>query len=377
MFDWFDSLISLSNPGSHWFWLGVAVLLLGVLLLAVIGLAIHLRLGNNQKSAHWKRVENKRQPQLLDYISGDISAATIHQDLSSGDKRVFTQLLARFATQVQGHERAMLEELAVPLLDSLASGTKSKKSGTRARCVNLLGTLGLPKYREEIVGAIKDPQLPVRMAAVQALILNPRCQEVDTVLDHLNLFEEVTDNYMSSLLASAGIESQPYMRIFMAMPDPPAQLRAIAARALLLMKDYEAADMVAEIISCEMPSSLLIPCLDILAEMGNCTHAPAIRNLLPLDDTPVFSAACRALGQVGDENDFPVLISGMNHSSPWVNLAAAQALGNLDAVDELLDFVDKDSLRAELAREVLSTIKIENAEEPAHAVDEPMEGLIG
>ena len=377
MFHWFESLISLSDPGSPWFWLGVAVLLLGVLLVAVMGLAVKLRLSNNRRSAHWGQVESKRQPQLLDYLAGDLYIDEIHKDLSRRDEPVFIELLARYAGQVQGHERSMIEDLAAPLLSSIAQKASSKKTGIRARAVRLLGILGLPRYRDTIIFALNDSQLPVRMAAAQALIHNPNCQDVEAVLDHLDQFDEVTDNYMSSLLACAGIEAQPYMRIFMAMTDPPPALRAIAARALLLMKDYEAAEMVSEIISPEMPPRLMITCFDILAELGNTTHAQSIRNLLPLNEAPAFAAACRALGQIGNESDLPTLVLGMEDPSPWVNLAAGRALGNLKAVKELEHFLDEDFLRAELAREILDSIIIEQPEEPMLMGDPPAEGLIG
>ncbi len=376
MTQWIKNTYSITDPGSHWLWLGIAVGILMILLLCVLALSIGLRLRNNKRSQQWRRIENKWQPLLLDYLAGDISSEIFHQEISRPDQSVFIELLARFAAQVQGHERSMLEDLATPFLKSLATDTKNSQTGKRARAVRLIGILGLPTYKDAMIVALKDPELPVRMAAAQALIHNKRCQDVDAILENLERFEEVTDNYMSSLLASAGHEAQPYMRIFMAMPDPPASLRAIAARALLLMKDFEAAGIAAEIITPSIPPQLLLSCLGILAEMGEDTHAPSIRKLLPMNDPNVLAAICRALGQVGDQQDYETFHFCMKHPSPWVNLSAAQAFGSLGAAKELHEYLESDPRRRELALEIL-TSTVEEEPEPVLIGGDTQEGLIG
>jgi hypothetical protein len=328
------------------------IILLGILFIVTL-VTIHLRLRNNRTSKQWLNKEEMWEPRLMDYLAGEVSADEFRDEINHRDQLRFLKFLVKYADRLREHERQLLNDLAEPYLEGLLPGTRSDNIGDRAQAIRILGTLGLPQYQNTLMRTLRDDTLVVRMVAAQTLIHNEKSRDAHTLMGHLNYFDDVSEDYLASLLAKAGNTAGPNMRTFLAHKDNPTELRAIAAHALYYMNDSAATHIASSLLAPHIPPRLMLPCLNIISVWGSPEHAPSVRKLFPIKTTRILASACRALGKVGDQSDIPSLLKSMQHPSPWVNMAAAHALGDLNASDKLIPYLYGEPIRAELARMVM------------------------
>ncbi len=330
----------------------VLIVLLGILLIVSL-MTLYLRLRNNKTSKQWFHKEQLWEPHLLDYLAGDLSADHFRREVDRGNRLRFLRFLVKYADRLREHERQLLNDLAKPFLDDLLPGVQGENIGIRAQSIRILGTLGLPQYQNILMRTLRDDTLVVRMVAAQTLIHNEKTRDAHTLLGHLDYFDNVSEDYLASLLAKAGNTAGPDMRTFLSHQDNPTKLRAIAANALYYMNDSAATHIASSVLAPHIPPRLMLPCLNIISVWGSPEHAPSVRKLFPIKTTSILASACRALGKVGDTSDVPRLLKSMEHPSPWVNMAAAHALGDLNESDKLIPYLDADPIRAELVRLVM------------------------
>lgn len=341
------------TPECLWQRVLVALMILLCLLLVVTLVTIHLRLRNNRTRKQWLSKEKRWEPLLMEYLSGDLPAESIRKKINTRDRLRFLKFLVKYADRLREHERQLLNDLAQPFLSDLLPGVRSKDIGHRAQAIRILGTLGMPQYQNILMRTLRDDTLVVRMVAAQTLIHNEKTRDAHTLLGHLNYFDNVSEDYLASLLAKAGNTAGPDMRTFLAHKDNPTKLRAIAANALFYMNDSAATHIASSVLAPHIPPRLMLPCLNIISVWGSPEHAPAVRKLFPIKTTSILASACRALGKVGDVSDVPRLLKSMDHPSPWVNMAAAHALGDLAESDKLIPYLYGEPIKAELARMVM------------------------
>jgi len=351
-----EKLMTLLNsylPDCIWIRIFLAVILLICILLVIVLVAANVRHRKNTTTEQSLNREQRWEPRLIKFLAGDLLATEITAQIPDGDHLHFLRFLAKHADRTIAPQRQLLNDLALPFLESLMPGIRSNNIGDRAQAVRILGTLGLPKYQSVLMRTLRDDTLVVRMVAAQTLIHNEKTRDAHTLLGHLNYFDNVSEDYLASLLAKAGNTAGPDMRSFLALKDNPTKLRAIAANALYYLNDSAATNVAASILAPHIPPRLMLPCLNIISIWGRPEHAPVVRKLFPIQTTSILASACRALGKVGDNSDVPHLLKSMEHPSPWVNLAAAQALGDLNESDKLIPYLERSPIKAELARLVM------------------------
>ncbi|MDX1689262.1 MAG: HEAT repeat domain-containing protein, partial [Candidatus Promineifilaceae bacterium] len=171
-------------------------------------------------------------------------------------------------------------------------------------------------------------------------------------LERLARFRGWSQGYMASMLASIGSEAAPALRDSLADEEEEPWVRAVAADALLMLKDFEAGDLAARVVELEDDPELLTSALRLLTEVGRPEHIPVIRVRCASPDPRVRSHALSALGTLGEEEDVPRLLGAMSDPSPWVAIHAARGVISAGAGELLRDLAYSDHPRAELAQQV-------------------------
>lgn len=326
-----------------------------VLALAFAGYTLTLRVRNNRRERTWERLSAGWAEPVLNALLEPEEADRVHGHVAPQDRLRFVRFLLEYSRRVRGEERAILKTLAEPYLEPLVERTLSPRVEVRTRAVQTLGTLGLPKHAGVVLSALEDESPVVAMVAARALCRKEHPEYAPAVLRHLDRFEVWSPGFLASMLAAVGPDAAPPLRTTLADPQADAPVRAVAAEALRLLTDLEAADAAHDVVAdpAESRTDLVSASLRLLGVVGRPEHLVAIRRRCASEDLAVRAAACTALGRLGEPDDHPRLLGALGDPSPWVAIQAAKGLIRSGARPLLEELADSDHPRAELAREVL------------------------
>ena len=313
-----------------------------------------LRVRNHGRLRRWERLRAAWEPLLLEVLAGGEGAEALMAQVAPRERILFVEFLFGFAKRVRGRELNTLGELARPFLPLVAARTRHRKGGSRARSVQILGTLGLPEYEGHVAAALDDPSPVVAMVATQSLTRTGRVDLLGPVLARLDRFRTWRRPYLSGMLARMGSGAVPFLRSTLADPGQDSSVRSVAADALLELPDPSVAETAAQVAEEVRDPGLLLACLKLLAKVGTGVHRSAVLALVESSHFAVRSYALKALGALGGPEDLPVLEAGLNDPSPWVALEAARALRAMGSTGRLEALAILEGPRAALAREVLA-----------------------
>jgi HEAT repeat protein len=285
---------------------------------------------------------------------GDPELVPSVQALVDDDEAIrFLDFVIEYARRVRGTERAALRDLARPFLPSVLDRADARRTEMRAWGIQVLGTLGLPEYEEQVVEALDDPSPLVAMIAARALAREETPQYAPAVLARLDRFGEWNRMFLASMLAAMGPDVSEELRRGYADPTVAPGTRAVMAEALLLQGDFLAGDIAAEVVRSEQDRNLLASSLRLLASVGRPEHVDAVRPHCSSDDPVVRAQALRAMGPLGDKEDVPALIEAMDDANPWPALYAARGARDAGGSEALSGMVASGGDRASLAEQVL------------------------
>ena len=293
-------------------------------------------------------------PLILEVLVGDRTASDVARAVHPGEERRFLEHLLDYARRLSGVDRQTITELAGPYLRLLHSDLKTKREENRARTVQTLSMLGGEDHVVAVIEALDDPSPLVSMVAAQALARPEQTQAGAEVVQRLGRYLAWDRGYLASMLARCGLELAPELRTLLADPARSPLERAVAADALRLLRDPEAADPAAEVLQASDHPELVSAALRLLRTVGRSEHAEAARRHLDAESFAVRAHSLSTLGSVGDASDTSVLHRALTDQSPWVALQAARALAALGELDQLRSLAASEDRRAVLAREVLS-----------------------
>lgn len=333
--------------------MAVAGLLAVSLGFAVLALALRLR--NDRSEREERRLRALWEPRILEILAGGEPEQVLLGLVARRDRRVFLAFLLDYARRLHGDERATVTRLARPHLAEVAVGARRGSAESRARSVQLLAELGLPRYAGEVAAALEDRSSIVAMIAARGLLQPGYEAYFVTVLGHLPRFTLWTRSFLSSLLARAGPGAGPHLRRMLGNPSHAPLTRAVAADALRLQNDLEAVPLAAELVQRPAPDEreLTVSSIRILRSLGHAKHAPLLLPLAKSGDDVIRAAAVGALGALGGTEAAPVLEEAIEDTSYWVSLEAARGLVALGAGDVLERLAVSEEPAALLARQVL------------------------
>jgi hypothetical protein len=330
---------------------------IGALFLCAVAFAVTvivLRIRNQRKAERWKELEAKWEVAIFDVIAGDAAPERLW-NLVAEDERIYcVDYILQFARRVTGEERRRLAALARPFLPVVAERVRSRDPQRRARAVQTLGELGLDSYADEVILALDDASPLVAMVAARALAREEHASHLGPVLSHLHRLTDWSPSFLAAMLSFVGPSAAPALRSELADPRRPPKVRAVIARALMNLNDYDAANVAARILEDESDRELVTSVLRLLAAIGREEHLPLVRRAARSDDFVVRAQAATALGNLGQREDMALLRDACEDDSQWVALRAARALRDAGEVERLAELAESDRPHAVLAMQVLS-----------------------
>jgi HEAT repeat protein len=330
----------------------VAGLLVIALAFALAVLVLRVRGGLRRRRR--TRLAARWEEAVLQALEDPTRIAEVHERVDSQHRMRFVQFTLDYVRRVRGEGRAALRDMVAPYLEDLVPRSRHRKVGVRARAVQTLGTLGLPRHAAAVLAALADRSEVVAMVAARALARSGSAGSTAAVLAHLHRFARWSPQFLASMLASMAPEATEQLRKVLRDGDRPAWLRAVAADALRLRLDLGSADVAATVVVTETDRDLVAASLRLLAAVGRPVHFSPARSRAESPDDVIRAAALGALAAVGgDDEDAAVLVRAMADSSPWVGLHAARGLRAMGRRSLLADLASSADPRAVLAGQVL------------------------
>jgi HEAT repeat protein len=284
----------------------------------------------NEKEARlWARLKEIWEPILLEVLVDPDQLPTLWEKVGEKDHLQFVEYLLRYAQRLGGEERDILRKAAAPYLPEILPLLRHGQMGVRARAVQALGTLGLPKFTAPVRAAIDDSSPFVAAIAARLLAQELGAEMALDLFRNLDRFRSFRIWYLVDMVVGLGPGAVPAIRSTLADAAMPARTRAVAAHALSVLRDLGSADLAANLTATESDPELLASLLRLLAQVGTPDHSPAVRARLDSEEFFVRAAATRTLSELGGKEDLPLLVEKLSDPSSWVKVAAARGVYRL------------------------------------------------
>jgi HEAT repeat protein len=331
-----------------------SVLLL-LLLTACFGLlALGLRLQHNRYERLWRGLHTLWDQDILNVLSGDMSANEFCKRIKPEQELNFVRYLAPYGWRLRGSDLGILKALAQHYMPHVARQLQHKEPGVRAWAVNVIGLFGMPDYEFDVFKALEDKSSVVVMFAASTLLAQKRVQYITPVLDHVQRFDKWNINALASLLSGMGPEAVPVLEKIYLNPQRDTRTRVVAALALGSFADYAVADAAAAQLATTGDMDLTVATLRLLSQVGQAHHCPAVKALCASSSEVLRINAMRTLRALCTQDDRDFLLRALDDPSPWVARQAVGALKDLGALDLLQKLVQDGHPRATLARQILA-----------------------
>ncbi|MGE3726425.1 MAG: HEAT repeat domain-containing protein [Candidatus Sericytochromatia bacterium] len=316
-----------SHPLAFLMGLFSLVLALGCLLLFGLSLIFH----RQQRLLAQARLalDASLNPLIVACLFQSQAPERVWEAVPQGQEKAFVEMLYRYQQRLKGSVNHKLQILAEPYLPLLAKQVNHSQPEMRAQALKFLATFQEQSYLSALARALRDPSPLVATIAFQALTQSHVEGYHREILAALPRVENLSLNYLASLLARKGPVLSPGLRLLFADLDAPAHLRGVAAKTLLLLNDLAAVDVALEIIQHEASADICVPALKLLEKLSPRDLSSQILPLWHSPDFAVRAYALRALARLGRQSHLPLLLTGLNDPSPWVARQAAQALSEL------------------------------------------------
>jgi len=303
------------------------VLALGSVFLFGLSLFFH-RMQRRQAQARLA-LETRLSPLIVACLFQHQAPERVWESVPRGQEKAFVEMLYRYQQRLKGSVNQKLQTLAEPYLSLLAGQLGHSQPEMRAQALKILATFQEQSYLSALARALLDPSPLVVTIAFQALTQSHIVGYHREILAALPRVENLSLNYLASLLARKGTILSPGLRLLFADPAAPIHLRGVAAKTLLLLNDLAAVDVALAIIQSEAAADICVPALKLLEKLSPRDLSSQILPLWHSPDFAVRAYALRALARLGRQTHLPLLLTGLNDSSPWVVRQAAQALNEL------------------------------------------------
>lgn len=207
--------------------------------------------------------------------------------------------------------------------------TKSRRAHRRALGAFRLGKAAIAGHAEAIAPLLEDSKPDVRNAAAQAL---GKTGEPAAVFPLLAVLERraVATNLVLMALVHVGTPAIP--ELTKSLASRSASVRRICAQLLGLHGDMASARWLSQLVAYDPDIDVRITSIESLARIGHPRSVePIERAMAATQPEPVRAAAARALGSMGALSSADSLQLALFDPSEIVGMAAAEALGRLDA----------------------------------------------
>ena len=337
--------------------LSVLFVTIGIMFILAIlfaGSTVLLRIANTLKYRRFTRLENSWKTSFLDFVNGEKSKFDVWKVVKPFDSLIFVNYLLKYSRGIKGVELEKIKELSLPYLDAIVDQLKSPASEVRARAVQTLGTLGIQKYKREVILALDDSSPLVEMVAARSLCREKSPELALPVIANLDKFENWSQGFLVSMLSSIGSDITPALRESLRSKENSTWVRVIAVETLRELKDLKSAEIAFEIVNNENDPDLLKSSLRLLSVVGTKDHLAAVRKHSESKNIYVRAQAINTLGVIGTTEDTEVMINALQEDSYWIASYAAVGLKNLGKIGLLQQLVKSNHKHADLLQNVLT-----------------------
>lgn len=333
-------------------WVIVALLAgaLGVGLYALV-----LRRRNERTAARRTSLERAWLPLILRALEDRAAARSLAESVPPRDRLFFVGFVLRTVGQLAGREKETLLEALRPHLHLVEQQLGSRREEARARAIGTLATVDVEAYLAPLVQALDDPSAVVRVTAARALARPGHPEFLDELLARLERFAGWRHGFLSALLAGVGFEAAPALRRVFSDPARPDWVRAVAADALAVLRDPEAAGAAAEVLEQSGDVELRVAALRVLGSAGVPHHLPQLVELAADPHPALRGAAMAALGRIHGAGQMEVLARGLADPSPWVALRTAEGLLEGGGAQPLRELAAASAAGSVAARQALAS----------------------
>lgn len=320
---------------------------------AFCGYAILLRAGHQRRDRLWEGLRARWEAPVLAAIVDPEQVPVVHALVTPEHEMHFVHFVLEYSRRMRGEEQLTLQKLVEPYLDLIAERLGDRRAEVRTRAIQTLGTLGLPKYANELLAGLDDASPLVSMVAARYLARREFPEFAPAVIERLHRFEGWNRNFLASMLATMGPACSAALRSGLSDEQAPPWLRSVHAEALRMQIDPAAADVAITVLSTAKDIELIAALFRLLATVGRPEHVPVIREWCDSPDPIIRARALHALGALSSEEDIPLLVDAMYDESPWAALHATRGVREAGGKALLAEIARSEHPNAVLAAQIL------------------------
>lgn len=335
--------------------------LLTVLSLGFLMLILILRVQFNRRMASEKRLRNRWEPMVIEYLSDEVSESTIAAAVGVGRraKDVFARLIAEYLANLRGEEHDKLVVLVGSTgltrheLEALQAGAPWRRAVAAMR----LGLMGDKKATAALRNGLTDNSPLVQVACADALAALEDMDSLEQVARAILVQTEWNRLKTAEILVAYARKEPARVLPFVFDTSIAASRRALLIEALgdvnyrpaeTTLIDYARKDIEPELKTA------------VVKYAGQVTALEAIDFLIEKskeDNWLVRSQAAKSLGRIADPVAVPVLVKLTHDPVWWVRYHSATALANilpegLSALEQIAK-ADTDRFARDIADQAL------------------------
>jgi len=337
---------------------GYAVLAGTIAVLMVVSfafalLALLLRFFNDRSTRRQVQLTGSWEPMMLEVLAGTAPPSAVMERVEERDTDDFLTFLLGYARRLRGEERDTVRELAAPYLPELARRVDRGSAEERGVAVQALAGMGMPDYADRVAQALDDESPVVAMIAARGLFRRGHERYFPRVIESLPTFALWSRSFLASMLADGGTEAAKLLRQVLSNSDESPLIRAIATDALRGLNDLASVEVALTLLEDETDRELVTGCLRLIRHLGHRGHVDEVMRFVTDSDPVIRAAAVGAVGEIGGDDDIPILQSVLGDDEYWVSLEAARGLMALGERGTLKRLAAGEGPWSVLARQVL------------------------
>jgi len=279
-----------------------------------------------------KRFDNRKNELfliILDYLDKNISIEEIRNSLHREDKGILGNTVSDLLRVIRGEDSRRLTDLLIHIgaLDFLLGKARTGNLHYRADAIANLAYFNSPEVLDFLKSALDDPAPAIRITAARSLIELGAIDSVRLLLDKLDIGTAARSQALINLFRRLGANAVPQLvEILNDKNTPPAEnVKILAMESLGQLGDLQA-----------VPTLLTLaadPALDVqacalraLANLQSPEALPAILNGLNSPAWQIRTQAAICAGRVGTPEAIPALLALLEEDNWWVRYRTACAI---------------------------------------------------
>lgn len=308
--------------------LSVLLALLSAALLAVI---VTVRLRAENRARRTSRYRLRVEPMVTAFVTGRSQAGDIVPDLRRDPVEALS-LLMDVSANLEPRDRPRLQPLfaSLELGDTLREELKTANWETRLPAAERLGYLGDKTAADELVRALQDEVLVVRLAAARSLVTLRAAAAVGPILQAFDVPGEMNERRTAEIIHEMGEDaSAPLLAVLQAPREKYSDsVLNVASRVLGMLRTPSAAPALVALLE-HGDFRVRLNAARALGSTGDRSVLPAVAKLTNDPAWQTRNAAVQSIGKLHGTGEIDRLVAALADSAWWVRFSAAQALFSL------------------------------------------------